>query len=200
MLMLTYNALRKPQMGTMQPARHKRDMHCRPLAPAPLPRSCTGSRDACDPGQPHSELLHPTQPMPRLACAGMSMPALPIMGADGTGHLQDLTSDLTACCCTVPLLRSPSSVEILPASTLFLVSMVAKSSPPASLFKRGRAACSNLLPQQRALEARRSRPTRRRLFLVPIACLSSVQRRLSGPRGRPHAPIRLSSMARSTLL
>ena len=140
MLMLTYNALRKPQMGTMQPARHKRDMHCRPLAPAPLPRSCTGSRDACDPGQPHSELLHPTQPMPRLACAGMSMPALPIMGADGTGHLQDLTSDLTACCCTFPLLRSPSSVEILPASTLFLVSMVAKSSPPASSFKRGHAA------------------------------------------------------------
>ena len=102
MLRLTYNAHRKPQMGTMQPARHKRDMHCRLLAPAPLPRSCTGSRDPCDPGQPHSELFQPTQPtcMPRPACAGMSMPALPIMGADGTGHLQNVTSDLTACCCT----------------------------------------------------------------------------------------------------
>ena len=46
----------------------------------------------------------------------------------------------TACCCTFPLLRSPSPVNRSPASTLFLVFMVAKSSPPASSFKHGHAA------------------------------------------------------------
>ena len=129
-------------------------------------------------------------------CAGMSMPALPIMAADGTGHLLDRPSDHTASCCTFPLLRSPSSVETSPASTLILVSMVAKSSPPASLFKRGRAACSNLLPQQRALEARRSRPT---TPAAPSGSDSVLEKRAaahSGPQGRAHTPIRLSSMAR----
>ena len=155
--MLAYNAHRKPQMGTMQPARHKRDMHYRSLAPAPLARSCTASRDPCDPGRPHGQLLQPTQPMPCPACAGMSMPALPIMSTNGTGHLLDSPSDHTAGCCTLLLLRSPSSVEMLPASTLFLVSMAAKSSPPASLFKRGRTAWSN--PSAPATRARGSEVT-----------------------------------------
>ena len=198
--MYMYNAHRKPQMGTMQPARHKRDMHCRSLAPDPLPRSCTASRDPCDPGRPHGELLQPIQPMPRPACAGMLMPALPTMGADGTGQLLDLTSDHTACCCTFPLLRSPSSVERLPSSTLFLVSMVAKSSLPASSFKRGHAADPSCLHQPRGSSPR---PTHLGCLLAPMGALEQRAAKslvCAACECAHDAPIRLSSMARSTLL
>ena len=96
------------------------------------------------------------------------MPALPIMGAVAAGHLLDLISVQTARCCTFPLLRSPSPVETSPASTSFLVSMVAKSSPLASSFKRG---CAAGPPCLRRPRGSRPRPTHREDLLAPTGAL-----------------------------
>ena len=96
------------------------------------------------------------------------MPALPIMGAVAAGHLLDLISVQTARCCTFPLLRSPSPVEKSPASTSFLVSMVAKSSPLASSFKRG---CAAGPPCLRRPRGSKPRPTHREDLLAPTGAL-----------------------------
>ena len=128
------------------------------------------------------------------------MPALPIMYAVATGHLLDHISVQTACCYTFPLLRLPSPVEKSPASTTFLVSMVAKSSPLTSSFKCG---CAAGPPCLRRPCGSRPRPIHREDLLAPMRSLEQRAARLWcawATSLRSVLPIRLSSMARSTLL
>ena len=185
--MLTYDAHRNPQKCIMQPARYTAWqalqiarstsppalLHCfsRPLRPRPTPRRANAARTAYT--TPHIE---PT-----------SMPALPIMGAGGhRPPSQPHQQPYTACCCTFPLLRSPSPVNRSPASTLFLVFMVAKSSPPASSFKRGRAADPPCLRWHRGYKTTADTPW------APTGSdgrSRAARSEVSGLRGRAHALI-----------
>ena len=185
--MLTYDVHRNPQKCIMQPARYTAWqalqiarstsppalLHCfsRPLRPRPTPRRANAARTAYT--TPHIE---PT-----------SMPALPIMGAGGhRPPSQPHQQPYTACCCTFPLLRSPSPVNRSPASTLFLVFMVAKSSPPASSFKRGRAADPPCLRWHRGYKTTADTPW------APTGSdgrSRAARSEVSGLRGRAHALI-----------
>ena len=85
---------------------------------------------------------------------------------------------------TFPLLRSPSPVNRSPASTLFLVFMVAKSSPPASSFKRGRAADPPCLRWHRGYKTTADTPW------APTGSdgrSRTARSEVSGLRGRAHA-------------